>query len=201
MDIIIKLLIIVLANIFIINRLDILNKKFNINVFFFFTNLTIIIAMFYYLFELVFVPFLEIKLAIVLYIFLVMIIYNFILVPKAKKDKANHDFYSVYDIIAHIIIPILILIDWIFLTKSKHISKLVLLMFSIYPILYSLIVFIKAEKKLGKPFKHSNNHYPYFFFEIDKYGVKKIMVNLLVLIILMLLIGYIFLLINNYLLI
>ena len=205
MKFIINLLIVTLSLIFIAKRLGITKKKFHINVFFFFTNLSIILAMLFGISELIYssntILKEYLKLYLVTYITIVMLVYNLVLAPKAKKDKLNYDLYSIYDIIAHIIVPILVIVEWIFFSPHQTLSLTAIFFGLIFPLLYCGLVFLKVITKKGKVFKHSNNHYPYFFFEIETYGTKKVIFNIISLLVILLLFILVLILINNYLLI
>lgn len=197
-------IIIILALVFLLKRIGILKKEFNVNVFFLFTNLSIFIACIYYIGTLFMKEntiLLYFKLNLVGYMFIVALIYNLVLVPQAKKDKLKHDYYSIYDIIAHIILPLLVLLDWLFFTNNIKINLINVLFSLIIPLFYLFLVLFKGIKKLGKPFVHSNNYYPYFFLDIDKLGKRMVLKNIVFLLIFFIFINAIFLLLNNYMLI
>lgn len=199
MNKIINIIFIILALIFISNRLEILKKKFKFTVFFFFTNLSIIFSMVYYIFDLFNISNFYFKHYLMFYMLVVMFIYNVILAPQAKNSNTNHDFYSIYDCIAHIILPILMLLDYVFFTKHLIIPIWSIAVSLFYPILYCVLVLIKGIYKLGNTFKHSNNYYPYYFLEIDTYGIKRVIINIIALLLVFIFLELILLLINNYL--
>lgn len=188
---------------FYFHRLEIFHNKFNLNILFLFTNLSTILSFIYYLFNLIFYLIFDgenyylfvCKQYVTFYMFVVMLIYN--LVSNARKAHSEEKYYSFDSAVAHLVLPTLIFIDWLFFTEHQFVSSLSLFISLIYPIIYCIMVFYKGIKKKGKVFYHSNTYYPYFFLDIEKYGVKKVGRNVVILLLFFLSLGYFFLLVNN----
>lgn len=199
----VSIIIILLSTIYLIKRLGIFKKKINVNTFFLFTNLTIFLNLIYYVTDFL-IPSNQllyiIKSYSLFYMLIVMLVYNLILVPEAKKNNTKHDYYSIYDLIAHIILPSITFIDFYFFTMHETISITTLFLSLLYPLIYVIIVFIKGIRKLGKPFNHSNTYYPYFFLDITSYGTKKIIKNIIILLCLFIVLGIFYINLNNFIL-
>lgn len=191
------------------HRLEILQRKFNSTIFFLFTNLSVILSFFYYLLNLIYYSvykeenFLLVtcKQYVTFYMLVVMLVYHFVLVPNEKRKKTANRCYSLSSNVAHIILPCLLFLDWFFFTEHQKLSIFTLILSLLYPIFYCCLVFYKGIKKTGKSFARSSTHYPYFFLDIESLGLKKVIMTVIILLIILFLLGYLFLCVNNYILV
>lgn len=209
MHFVISIIILFLSFIYTFHRLEILQRKFNSTIFFLFTNLSVILSFFYYLLNLIYYSvykeenFLLVtcKHYITFYMLVVMLVYHFVLVPNEKRKKTANRCYSLSSNVAHIILPCLLFLDWFFFTEHQKLSIFTLILSLLYPIFYCCLVFYKGIKKTGKSFAHSSTHYPYFFLDIESLGLKKVIMTVIILLIILFLLGYLFLCVNNYILV
>jgi len=209
MHFVISIIILFLSFIYTFHRLEILQRKFNSTIFFLFTNLSVILSFFYYLLNLIYYSFYKeenfllvtCKHYITFYMLVVMLVYHFVLVPNEKRKKTANRCYSLSSNVAHIILPCLLFLDWFFFTEHQKLSIFTLILSLLYPIFYCCLVFYKGIKKTGKVFAHSSTHYPYFFLDIELLGLKKVIMTVIILLIILFLLGYLFLCVNNYILV
>lgn len=200
----IKILILCLSMFCIIAKTDILKGQFQIHVFLFFTNLSILLCFLFYSIDmLLFVTqytvdavLISAKGSIVLYVLVTMIIYNVVLVPRHRNTGIQHVFYSPLDLIGHCFIPALVLFDWVFSTPKVNISFFSPISWLVIPIFYCVLILVKGKNHLGRKFEYLNSFYPYYFMDIDKIGSKKFFSNIVILIIVFLGLGYFVLFIN-----
>lgn len=195
------LIISVCSLVIVIRRLGILEKDFNKNALFMFTNMSILLCAVYYTISLFFIEesymFSCMKFYLMLYMLLVGIVYNFILVPQARIDRTDRECYSFFDCIAHIFLPLAIFWDYMVHTVHYKYSILSLFLSLVYPLLYGVLIFAKAKYKLGEEYKHSNTYYPYFFLDMDKLGKKKVAENIGKIVLAVIFVGLLLLFINN----
>lgn len=98
-----------------------------------------------------------------MYITVTFLVYHFILSPTSG-DLNGLDY----------IVPIMTILDYI-IFDIKGIYKIIdHILWLLIPIIYLAFILIKA--KIGKPFSYGS-YYPYFFVDIDKYGLKTVMRN------------------------
>ena len=72
--------------------------------------------------------------------------------------------FDVRNIILHIAVPILAIIDYILFGTKGYISYKQTWVFLIYPIIYFVAVNLRVLFG-GKPFASNNSYYPYFFLD------------------------------------
>lgn len=125
--------------------------------------------------------------SIALYMTIISLTFNFLLLPYGKKQNITLCDISLTkfdNLLIHIILPIMFFMNWFF-TKN-NIYYLDIVYSIVYPAIYILFVIIRG--KLGKEIDAPTN-YIYPFFDIDKFGIAKVMVMVLSLFIFSVLIG------------
>lgn len=201
MHLIIGLLILCFSIVILVRRLGILEKQFNGNTLFMFTNLSILLCWCFYAIELFFIEesytFSCMKFYLMIYMVIVMLVYNFVLVPNARVTRTGKDIYSFYDCVAHIGLPLLVVIDYFSYTVHYQYSISTLFLSLVYPLLYCVMIFLKGYLKFGKEYEHSKNYYPYFFVDLETLGIKKVGINILMVLGAIMIIGGLTLFINN----
>lgn len=202
MHLVIGLLILIFSMMILIRKFGVFEKKLNGNVLFMFTNLSISLCGLFYAVELFFVEesyvFSCLKFYLMIYMVIVMLVYNFILVPHARVTHNTEGIYSFYDCIAHIGLPLLVVIDYFSYTFHYKYSIISLFLSLLYPAIYCVMVFAKGYIKFGEEYRHSKNYYPYFFLDAETLGLKKVFRNIGFLLGVILMIGFVTLVINNH---
>ncbi len=118
------------------------------------------------------------------------IVYNFILRPFMTSVEGVMDLNSIGNYIVHIVIPLMVILDYILFDEKGIYTKKEPFIWLILPFLYFVFICIRA--KLAKPFTYTNSNYPYFFLDIDAFGLPKIIINIVIAIISILILGYLY---------
>jgi hypothetical protein len=121
---------------------------------------------------------------------LTFIIYHFILRPTMfTMDAARAYNASLANTMVHYIVPIMTIADWLLFDKKGLMKKLDPVKWLIIPLAYLIFSLVRAE--LGS-FASTESRYPYFFLDIDKYGVGQVALNVLGVGVGYLALGYVF---------
>lgn len=123
------------------------------------------------------------------------IVYNFILRPFMTDMDGVMDLHSISNYIVHIVVPILIILDWILFDKKGKFKNYYPFTWVILPFMYFIFICIRAS--LGKTFTYTSSRYPYFFLDIDAYGLLQVIFNVVVAILAILILGFIVLKIDK----
>lgn len=112
-----------------------------------------------------------------------MIIYQFFL--SSNGTYAGHEFTS---ILVHLIVPLLTIFDYIIFGEKGNLKKTYPCIWNITLVFY--LIFDIVYVCLGGTFNNLNN-YPYFFLNINKYGLGGVAINCLIIYIIFLIFGII----------
>ena len=123
--------------------------------------------------------------AVTMSITVTFLVYHFLLSTTSGKLEGID---YIRNIILHYIVPIMTIFDYIIFDK-KGIYKIIdPILWLIIPILYFVFVLIRA--RVGSPFS-DGSYYPYFFVDIDKYGLKIVLRNVFFITLFFAVLGYI----------
>ena len=86
------------------------------------------------------------------------------------------------------------IVDYILFDKKGIYKNIDPILWLIIPLIYFLFIFIRA--KLGSELSNGS-YYPYFFIDINKYGIKTVLKNALLITIAFTILGYIELFIDR----
>ena len=114
--------------------------------------------------------------AITLYILIVGIVYNLIL----RLLWAPTGFQKVADELLHLVIPLLVFVYWIFITKKINLKFNDIFLWLIYPFVYLVLILIRG---------HFNGYYPYPFVDVIQLGYKTVFINTFFVILAFLIVG------------
>ena len=187
--VLIKIVIAVVATLGLTIKSGILKKEPRNDLFLFFTNLTALLCALFYFYDAFLVGFglgensvaLNVKAAIVVYSFVVFAIYNFVLVPMHRGSNAVQGIYSFSDVLIHCAMPVLILADWALFTVKGAIAFASPFLWLVFPGLYIVVIVLRAKCKFGPKIAYLDSYYPYFFIDAEKIGMKKTVLNSIVL--------------------
>ena len=186
-----KIIISVIGIFAVINGFFSSNLKFDIETIYYFTYQSNILVIIYFFLDIIniikknktFYP--RLKGAVTMSITVTFLIYHFLLSPTAEKYEGLG---YIRNIILHYIVPIMTIFDYIIFDK-KGIYKIIdPLLWLLIPFLYFAFILIRA--RLGEPFS-DGSYYPYFFVDIDKYGLKIVLRNVFFITIFFTILGYI----------
>lgn len=83
----------------------------------------------------------------------------------------------VVDELLHTIIPLYVLVYWLFFSGKEKISFRNVVIWLLYPVVYLLFILVRG---------HFSNFYPYPFLNINDIGIEKTLLNIMLIIVLML---------------
>ncbi|MBW5394763.1 Pr6Pr family membrane protein, partial [Brachyspira hampsonii] len=167
------------------------NFKLDIETAYYFTYQSNILVIVYFILDIfniinkkeTFYP--RLKGAVTMSITVTFLVYHFLLSPTADKYIG---FAYIRNVIVHYIVPIMTIFDYIIFDK-KGIYKIIdPILWLIIPLLYFMFVLVRA--RVGSPFS-DGSYYPYFFVDIDKYGLKTVLRNVFFITLFFAFLGYI----------
>ena len=124
-------------------------------------------------------------------IMITAIVYNFILRPFMTDMEGVMDLNSIGNYIVHIIAPIMVIFDYILFDKKGLYEGVDPFIWVLIPFAYFIFIIIRAS--LGKTFTYTASKYPYFFIDIDAFGLPQVILNVFLMILVIILLGYIYL--------
>jgi len=172
-------------------------KRFKIVSLIYFTNLSLIFCLIYFLFSIFlgenhiiqgFIGF------IILCVTVTMTVYHFILVPNNRKKGKDYEIFAFSDIVVHYVVPILTIIYWIIFAEKGLFEYYYPFLWAIPFFIYLIIILLRAH--YGRILEYSQTRYPYDFIDLDYLGLIKTSRNIAILSSIIIILGYIFLLID-----
>ncbi|MDR3125641.1 MAG: Pr6Pr family membrane protein [Candidatus Nomurabacteria bacterium] len=138
---------------------------------------------------------LTVKGAVMFGIVLTFLVYHFILSPTlfSVSDGQWAFAQSPMNIALHYIVPLMTLVDWLLFDKKGNFKRWMPLVWLAIPSVHLVFVLIRAQ---FSTFSLTGSHYPYFFIDIDTYGIGQVALNVLGLAVCLIILGYIFYLID-----
>ncbi|HFR3101201.1 TPA: Pr6Pr family membrane protein [Enterococcus faecalis] len=115
------------------------------------------------------------------------IIYHIILVPTLS-DTSQYGLYTFSNFLVHTYVPGAVFLDWVLFTPIKTVKKLEPFKWLIIPLSYWILSIMYASLKI--PFFQTESYYAYFFIDNNALGWPKTLMNIFILSIFFLVIGY-----------
>lgn len=112
---------------------------------------------------------------VLLSITLTHLVYHFMLKPRSFKmtqNSRNPTIYMIQNILVHYITPYLTIFDYLLFCEKNTFGLLHPFAWLLLPVAYIIDVFVVAQYITVIPTKKSR--YPYFFFDVDLIGIKKV---------------------------
>ncbi|OEJ15352.1 hypothetical protein BFL38_13745 [Brachyspira hampsonii] len=167
------------------------NFKLDIETAYYFTYQSNILVIIYFILDILniikkketFYP--RFKGAVTMSITVTFLVYHFLLSPTADKYIG---FAYIRNVIVHYIVPVMTIFDYIIFDKKGIYKVIDPILWLIIPILYFVFILIRA--RVGSPFS-DGSYYPYFFVDIDKYGLKTVLRNVFFITLFFAFLGYI----------
>ena len=121
----------------------------------------------------------KIKGATIVATILMMLVYNFVLIPYLRVNIPTYQIYSLKDIFIHFLSPIIILADYIFFDEKGLLEYRDGFSFIYYLLIY--VAYVIVYELLGGRFIISGVEtiYPYFFLNIEQQGIWLTLLNIL----------------------
>ena len=129
----------------------------------------------------------KVKGAMTMSITITFLVYHFLLSATVFAMAEPYEGYFLSNILLHYIAPIMVIIDFMIFDKKGIYTKKDPLKWLLIPCAYFIFSIIRAY--IGKPFSNGSR-YPYFFIDIDKYGLGTVLINTTFLAVGFLIIGY-----------
>ena len=131
-------------------------------------------------------------------ILLTFIIYNFVLAQRREL----RDSFVVSSVTLHIVLPIMFTLDYILFYEHGKLKWYYPIMSAIFPLLYAVFVYIHAaihnfDSSIYYPGRKDPFIYPYFFLNLDKYGVAGVIRNILIILVVFVVFGYVIFLVDR----
>lgn len=137
----------------------------------------------------------NLKGAITITILITFIVYNLVLRPFMHNVDGVMKINSIGNTIVHVILPIMVLLDYILFDEKGRFNKKKAYTWVLIPLMYFIFICIRA--KMGGMFTYAGSRYPYFFLDIDEYGIPQVTINVIISIILILLLIYLYIYIDS----
>lgn len=125
--------------------------------------------------------------ALVLCILVTGLVYHFLLAGGDFKMAANTQ--SIANIIVHYLVPLLVFVDWLLFDNKGVYQKYDPFLWLVIPYAYMIYAFIAAQ--IGDGIGYGGSRYPYFFIDIDVYGIWQVALNVVLLSVGFLALGYV----------
>lgn len=189
-SIIYKLILIIFGIFSLICTTGFLDNQINLKIFQMFTTISNILCVVYFIIDFIyllknkrtFMPLL--KGMITMSITVTFLVAHFML-----KMSFSFNSFSGFSLLGlHYILPIMTIIDFILFDEKGLIKKNYPFIWIIIPYIYFLVAILYA--KVGNGLGMGNSKYPYPFIDIDKLGLSKVIVTIIIMTIGFILIGY-----------
>lgn len=131
-------------------------------------------------------------------IMITMLVFNFILRPFMTDMDGVMELNSLPNYIVHVIEPLLVIFDYILFDEKGIFKKIDPLKWVIFPFIYWIFICIRAF--FASPFTYTSSKYPYFFIDIDMFGIYQVIFNVFLMICAIIILGYMFLFFDRFLL-
>ena len=131
-------------------------------------------------------------------ILLTFIIYNFILAPR----RDIKDSFVVASVTLHIILPLIFTFDYVLFYEHGKVKWYYPILSTIFPLVYAAFIYIHAailnfDSSIFYPGRKDPFIYPYFFLNLDKYGVAGVAKYIVIILIVFVVFGYLIVLIDK----
>ncbi len=122
--------------------------------------------------------------------------YNYLLTPMGFSMVEQYEISvdmgaSDRDKIVHFIVPLLMWLDYLLLQKKGHYDNWDPVKWMFAPVIYYVFIMIRAKQVTKVYTSRGIVRYPYFFLDVDKYGVEYVVKYVVLFIILSLVVGYV----------
>ena len=139
-----------------------------------------------------------VKFIVLLGILLTFIIYNFVLAPR----RDIQDSFVVASVTLHIILPLMYTFDYVLFYEHGKVKWYYPILSTIFPLLYAAFIYIHAaiyrfDSSIYYPGRKDPFIYPYFFLDLDKYGVVGVAKYIVIILIVFVVFGYLIVLIDK----
>ncbi|MBR0137014.1 MAG: Pr6Pr family membrane protein [Erysipelotrichaceae bacterium] len=125
----------------------------------------------------------DVSLAVTLTITVTFLIYHFMLHPgwvRLYKEGRLDTPYTLKNLSLHYIIPVLTIVYWIVFADKSGLKYVDGIKWLIIPVIYLAYLWLRKLLKISAPvFIHG--YYPYDFLNVDDYGIRQVIINVIIL--------------------
>lgn len=121
----------------------------------------------------------------VIMILVTFFVYNILL---AKEKTISDYFFSISNLIMHVILPLMFMVDWILFNNHNKTKWYYPFLSTILPLIYVAFILIRALI-LGN--SYSGTLYPYFFLNVERLGFGGVALWVIILVVIFIALGYI----------
>ena len=131
-------------------------------------------------------------------ILLTFIVYNFVLAQNRELKES----FVVGSVTCHIMLPLMFTFDYVLFYEHGKVKWNYPILSAIFPLLYAAFIYIHAaiykfDSSIYYPGRKDPFIYPYFFLNLDKYGVAGVTKNIVVMLAGFVIFGYIIVFIDK----
>ena len=131
-------------------------------------------------------------------ILLTFIVYNFVLAQNRELKES----FVVGSVTCHIMLPLMFTFDYVLFYEHSKVKWNYPILSAIFPLLYAAFIYIHAaiykfDSSIYYPGRKDPFIYPYFFLNLDKYGVAGVTKNIVVMLAGFVIFGYIIVFIDK----
>lgn len=139
-----------------------------------------------------------VKFVALLAVLLTFIIYNFVLASRRDIKES----FVVSSVTLHIILPLMFTFDYILFYEHGKVKWYYPILSTIFPLLYAVFIYIHAairnfDSSIYYPGRKDPFIYPYFFLNLDKYGVVGVLKNIVIIMVVFIIFGYVIVMIDK----
>ena len=123
--------------------------------------------------------------------------YQFMLKDTGFTMYNYHDMYSfLKDNLVHFVVPLLTILDWILFTPKGLIKWYDSLIWLLFPFCYMCFILFRGLTFPDSSFPNGNK-WPYFFLNVDRLGIEKVLIIICIYVVFILFLGLLFVIIDK----
>jgi hypothetical protein len=175
--------------------LGIYHGEFNRSQLNYFTNLSNIWVVIYFLIDIIYIskrpsgavwqP--AVKSAVTMAITVTFLVYHFMLTGEGFDMSGT---MRVAMVLTHYVVPVMTIVDWFAFDKKGHMKAYSPLTWTILPLLYFVYAMIASQ--IGDGIGYSGSRYPYPFMDVDALGLPRVLLTVGILLLFFIALGYIY---------
>jgi hypothetical protein len=123
---------------------------------------------------------------------LTFLVYHFILQPTLFQMDASEYAFSLANVLAHYVVPLMTLADWLLFDEKGRFTKWDPLKWTLLPLAYFAFALIRAQFGVFPGISQGESRFPYFFIDVDVYGIGRVLLHVLLISVGYVLMDYLF---------
>lgn len=116
------------------------------------------------------------------------LVYQFLLVPNAFEMNPNYSIFSLANVLVHYVVPILTILDWLLFDVKGNYRWMDPFLWLLPALSYFAVVSLRGW--MSQTTLIGKSYYPYYFIDFDVLGAANVFLNVLVLVVFFLILGY-----------